>query len=402
MKTFVALASFVAAAVAQSAVWGQCGGIGWTGPTTCVSGAVCTVQNAYYSQCLPSSAGSTTTSAGGGTTTAPGNALPTSTSTVASLHALAKAQGKLYFGSATDNPELSNTAYTKILFSDMFGQITPGNSMKWGPTEPSRGTFSYAQGDVVLNDAKNASQIVRAHNLAWYEQLPNWLSSGNFDNATLQTILTEHVTSAATHYKGQVYAWDVVNEPVDDSGNMRSWLYQDKVGTGYIDLAFRTAHAADPNAKLYLNDYNLEYSGAKFTTTLNLVKQLVAQGTPIHGVGFEGHMIVGSVPSASSIASQMKQFTDLGLEVAITELDIRMTLPETAAQRMQQKTDYQNMVQGCLLTPKCVGVTVWDFTDLYSWVPSTFSGQGAACPWDSNFGKKPAYDGIVAGLGGSS
>ncbi|KZV78693.1 glycoside hydrolase, partial [Exidia glandulosa HHB12029] len=302
-----------------------------------------------------------------------------------------------YFGSATDNPELSNTAYTKILFSDMFGQITPGNSMKWGPTEPSRDTYTYAQGDVVLNDAKNASQIVRAHNLAWYEQLPNWLSSGNFDNATLQTILTDHVTSAATHYKGQVYAWDVVNEPVDDSGKL------DKVGTSYIDLAFRAAHAADPNAKLLnVSRSNLEYSGAKFNTTLNLVKQLVAQGTPIHGVGFEGHMIVGSVPSAANIASQMNQFTALGLEVAITELDIRQTMPETAAQRMQQKTDYQNMVGACMLVTKCVGVTVWDYTDLYSWVPSTFSGQGAACPWDSNFARKPAYDGIVLGLGGTS
>jgi endo-1,4-beta-xylanase len=284
----------------------------------------------------------------------------------------------------------------------MFGQITPGNSMKWGPTEPSQNTFTYTQGDAVLNLAKNHSQIVRGHNLVWDSQMPSWLSSGTFDNATLQSIMTTHITNEVTHYKGQVYAWDVVNEPFSDSGGMRSWLYQNTVGTGYIATALKAARAADPNAKLYINDYNLETAGSKFTTALSTVQSLLAEGAPLDGIGFEGHMIVGSVPSAASLAAQMNQFTALGLEVAITELDIRMTLPETAALLEQQKSDYQNMVAACMMVTKCVGVTVWDFTDEYSWVPSTFSGQGAACPWDANLVKKPAYDGIVLGLGGTN
>jgi endo-1,4-beta-xylanase len=284
-----------------------------------------------------------------------------------------------------------------ILESSMFGQITPGNAMKWGPTEPTQGTFTYTQGDAVLSLAQASGDVVRAHNLVWYSQLPSWISS-SMSNATLLSVMETHITSAVTHYKGQVYCWDVVNEPFDDSGGMRSWVYQTNVGTGYINQAFITAHAADPNAKLYLNDYNLEYTGAKFTTAVSTIQGLVSAGVPIHGVGFEGHMIVGDVPSASAIATQMNTFTAMGLEVAFTEIDIRMTLPATTALLTQQKADYQSMVTACMMVSKCVGITIWDYTDKYSWVPSTFSGQGEACPWDANLNRKPAYDGIVAGL----
>lgn len=113
---------------------------------------------------------------------------------------------------------------------------------------------------------------------------------------------------------------------------------------------------------------------------LNLVKQLIADGVPIDGVGFQCHFIVGEVPT--SFQTVLEQFTALGLEVAITELDIRTTTPASQSALAQQQKDFQSVVQACMNVEKCVGITVWDFTDKYSWVPSTFSGQGAACPWD--------------------
>ena len=97
----------------------------------------------------------------------------------------------------------------------------------------------------------------------------------------------------------------------------------------------------------------------------------------------------------------MAAFTALGVDVAITELDIRMTLPSTAALLAQQSTDYATAVNACLQTARCIGITIWDYTDKYSWVSSTFSGQGAALPWDANLVKKPAYTGILNALGGS-
>ncbi|EPQ52890.1 hypothetical protein GLOTRDRAFT_107452 [Gloeophyllum trabeum ATCC 11539] len=328
-------------------------------------------------------------------TPAASSALPTGTSTVA-LNTAAKAAGKLYMGTATDNGELTDTAYTTILDNNAnFGQITPANAMKWENTEPEQGTWTWTNADQIANLAKTNGQLLRGHNCVWYNQLPSWVTSGSWTNATLTAVVQDHTTELVSRYKGQVYAWDVINEPFNDDGTYRSDVFYNTIGPAYIPIALRAARAADPNAKLYINEYNIEYTGSKATAMLNLVESLKAEGVPIDGVGLQSHFIVGEVPT--SLQSIMEQFTALGVEVAITELDIRMTLPETAALLEQQKTDYDTVISACRAVSGCVGVTVWDFTDKYSWVPSTFSGQGAATPYDSNLVKKPAYDGIVAG-----
>jgi len=234
------------------------------------------------------------------------------------------------------------------------------------------------------------------HNCVWYNQLPSWVTSGNFDNTTLTSIVANHCGTLVGHYKGQIYSWDVINEPFNDDGTWRSTVFYNTMGTSYVAVALKAARAADPSAKLYINDYNIEGTGAKSTAMVNLVKSLKASGVPIDGVGVQAHLIVGQVPS--TLQANLQQFTALGVEVAITELDIRMTLPSTATLLAQQKKDYQTVITACKAVTGCIGVTIWDFTDKYSWVPSVFSGQGAALPWDENLVKKPAYDGIVAGF----
>nr|Q9HEZ1.1 RecName: Full=Endo-1,4-beta-xylanase A; Short=Xylanase A; AltName: Full=1,4-beta-D-xylan xylanohydrolase A; Flags: Precursor [Phanerodontia chrysosporium]AAG44993.1 endo-1,4-B-xylanase A [Phanerodontia chrysosporium]ABZ88797.1 endo-1,4-beta-xylanase A precursor [Phanerodontia chrysosporium]AEK97220.1 XynA [Phanerodontia chrysosporium] len=402
--SFAALALLLPFVQAQSPVWGQCGGIGWTGPTTCTAGNVCQEYSAYYSQCIPASQATSVTSV----STAP-NPPPTShTSTssapsgastsTAKLNTLAKAKGKLYFGTATDNGELSDTAYTAILDDNtMFGQITPANSMKWDATEPQQGQFTFSGGDQIANLAKSNGMLLRGHNCVWYNQLPSWVSNGKFTAAQLTSIIQNHCSTLVTHYKGQVYAWDVVNEPFNDDGSWRTDVFYNTLGTSYVQIALEAARAADPDAKLYINEYNIEYAGAKATSLLNLVKTLKAASVPLDGIGFQSHFIVGQVPTG--LQSQLTTFAAQGVEVAITELDIRMTLPSTPALLAQQKTDYSNVIKACASVEACVGVTVWDWTDKYSWVPNTFSGQGAACPWDQNFVRKPAYDGIAIGFG---
>ncbi|CAA7269601.1 unnamed protein product [Cyclocybe aegerita] len=364
---FATLLAFLPLATAQSGAWGQCGGNGWTGPTTCIAGYTCTYSNPWYSQCLPgtaSTAVSTTTSA------------PTSTATSsAGLAVVAKSAGKLYFGSATDNPELSDAPYIAILSDTKeFNQITPGNSMKWDATEPSRGTFRFTNGDAIADLAKKNGQLLRGHTCSRHIVAPSLITTRD----------------------RSVDSWDVVNEPFNEDGTWRTSVFYNTIGPEYVAVALRAARAADPNAKLYVNDYNIDGTGAKSTAMVNLVKSLQAQGAPIDGVGIQGHLIVGQVPT--TIQANIEQFAALGVEVAITELDIRMTLPATDALLQQQKRDYQTVIAACNAVPKCVGVTIWDYTDKYSWVPSVFDGQGAALPWDANLNKKPAYDGIVAGF----
>ncbi|TBU27857.1 endo-beta-1,4-glucanase [Dichomitus squalens] len=314
------------------------------------------------------------------------------------LNDAAKAAKKLYFGTATNADQWNDTTYYDILKDDAeFGQITPANVMKWFDTEPEPGVFNFTDGDVIANFAKRTGKKLRGHNCVWYNQLPGWLQNGTFTRAELALIVERHCFELVNHYRGQVYSWDVINEPFNDDGTWRSDIFYNTLNTTYIPLALRAARLADPGAKLYINDYNIEGTGPKATALKNLVKDLKQHGVPIDGVGIQGHMIVGELPT--TIQQNMEEFTALGIEVAVTELDIRFdALPPTAEGLAQQRADYETFVQACNAVPRCVGVTVWDFTDKYSWVPSTFPGQGAACPWDENYTKKPAYDGIIEGF----
>ncbi|KAL7276594.1 hypothetical protein RUND412_000397 [Rhizina undulata] len=385
-----ALAAVANAQTTQS-LYSQCGGINWTGSTTCVSGSVCTVINSYYYQCIPGTSATSTTLVTSATSAS------ASASSSPGLNTLAKAKGLQYFGSATDNGELSDTTYVSILEdSKEFGQITPGNSMKWDATEASEGVFTYTNGDAIVDFAQANGQVVRGHTLVWHSQLASWVTDGNFSNATLISIIENHVTNLVTHYKGSVISWDVVNEPFNEDGTFRESVFYTTIGEEYISIALRAARAADPDVKLFINEYNIDGTGAKSTAMYNLVAKLIAEGVPIDGIGVQAHLISGSVPT--TLQTNWESFASLGVEVAITELDIRLTLPTTTASLAQQATDYGSVVSACVAVSGCIGITIWDYTDKYSWVPDVFSGMGAALPWDENFAHKPAYDAIAAAL----
>ncbi|MGW2279026.1 endo-1,4-beta-xylanase [Streptomyces sp. NPDC001770] len=311
------------------------------------------------------------------------------------LHELAAAQGK-YFGSATDNPELTDAAYTATLGSE-FGQITPGNSMKWDTTEPVQGQFNFAKGDVITDFAAQHGQTVRGHTLVWHSQLPSWV--GALPSAQVEAAMTHHITEEATHYRGAVAAWDVVNEPFNEDGTFRTSPFYNAMGTGYVATALRAAHEADPDAKLYLNDYNIEGLGAKSDAMYALVTELLAEGVPLDGVGMQAHLAV-QYGFPYQMRANMQRFADLGLDVAVTELDVRMELPADAAKTTTQSSYYRQVVEACLAVGRCVGITVWDYTDKYSWVPSTFPGQGAANLYDENLAPKPAFSAVRTALGG--
>jgi endo-1,4-beta-xylanase len=155
----------------------------------------------------------------------------------------------------------------------------------------------------------------------------------------------------------------VVNEALNDNGTFRNDVFFSTLGEDYIKIAFDAAAAADPDVKLYYNDFGTEFPGAKSTAALNIVKTLKDAGTKIDGVGFQSHFLVGGTPSVATQMKNMGAFVALGVEVAVTELDIRMTLPPTQALIDQQTKEYQTAAAGCLSLKGCVGITVWDFGD---------------------------------------
>ena len=311
------------------------------------------------------------------------------------LRAAAEAQGK-YFGTEVTGNMVNNSTITNLA-GQQFDMVTPGNEMKWDTTEPSNGSYNFGPGDGVVSFGRAHSMRVRGHNLVWQNQLPSWVSS--LPSNQVQQAMESHITTEAGHYKGQIYAWDVVNEPFNGDGSLVSDVFYRAMGSGYIADALRTAHAADPGAQLYLNDYNIEGENAKSNAMYSLVQSLLAQGVPINGVGFESHFIVGQVPS--SLLANMQRFAALGVNVAVTELDDRIQLSASTASLNQQATDYATVVRDCLQVSRCVGVSQWGVGDADSWIPGTFPGYGAATMYDQNYQPKPAYSATLSALGGS-
>jgi endo-1,4-beta-xylanase len=312
------------------------------------------------------------------------------------LRALAKKTG-VRIGSAVDADALAADRDYRRLLNRQFNHVTAENAMKWALVEPERGVFDWSGADAIVRNAKRNGQQIRGHTLLWHNQLPEWLTEGepNFTTAELRSILRKHVFDVAGRYRGQIRAWDVVNEVVEDGGGFRNTLWFRRLGEGYIADMFRWAHQADPHAKLYINDYNLEWDTAKVQTTFEIVTDLLAAGVPIHGVGFQGHLgIQFDYPTA--FPEHMKRFTDLGLEVAVTEADVRMVLPVTAEKEATQATYYQNLLRTCLENRKCTEFTTWGYTDRYQWVPGFFEGEGSAALFDEDLVPKPAYFALLA------
>nr|AHE13927.1 endo-1,4-beta-xylanase B [Achaetomium sp. Xz-8] len=323
------------------------------------------------------------------------------------LNILAKQAGLKYFGAATDSPgqreragyEAAYAQYDQIMWkSGEFGQTTPTNGQKWLFSEPTRGGYNFTEGEIVTSLAKKHGYYLRCHALVWHSQLAPWVETTEWTADELRQVIVDHITHVMGHWKGQCYAWDVVNEALNEDGTYRESVFYKVLGEEYIKLAFKTASEVDPHAKLYYNDYNLESPSGKTAGAANIVKMLRKEGIRIDGVGLQAHLTAERHPTLDQHIDAISSFTELGVEVALTELDVRITMPATAENLALQKESYKNAVGACVQVRGCIGVTIWDFYDPFSWVPYTFPGQGAPLLWFDNFTTHPAYDGVVEAL----
>ncbi|CAO2647319.1 Nn.00g082410.m01.CDS01 [Neocucurbitaria sp. VM-36] len=296
-----------------------------------------------------------------------------------SIHDAMVAKGKKYFGTCTD-PNRLNTGSNAAIIKANFGQITPENSMKWDQTETSRGSFKFDTADQTVKFATDNKKLIRGHTTVWHSQLPGWVSQIN-NKATLTTVIQDHVTTLLTRWKGQVYAWDVINEMFDESGGFRSSVFYNVLGQDFVKIAFEAAKKADPDAKLYINDYNLDTASyAKTQGMVRNVKNWISQGIPIDGIGSQGHLTAGQGANAPGA---MAALCAAAPECALTEVDIQNA----------QAADWTNVVKACLNQANCVGITVWGVRDSDSWRPS-----GNPLLFDSSYKAKSAYNTVLAAL----
>jgi endo-1,4-beta-xylanase len=267
--------------------------------------------------------------------------------------------------------------------------------MKWDVTEPTPGQFGFAAADAIVDHATEQGMVIRGHALVWHQQLPAYVSAITSADE-LREAVTRHIDGVAGRYAGQLAYWDVVNEAFLDDGSRRDSVFQQVIGASYIEEAFTAARAVDPDAKLCYNDFSAEGINAKSNAIFDMVQDFKTRGVPIDCVGFQSHLIVGQVPA--DLQENLQRFADLGVEVQITELDIRMPTPPSAADLQTQAGDYAEAVGVCLAVSGCSSVTVWQISDRDSWIPGVFPGQGAALLFDEDFARKPAYDSTLAAL----
>jgi endo-1,4-beta-xylanase len=313
-------------------------------------------------------------------------------------------------GAAARPDQLSEPAYAATLARE-FNMLEPEDVMKWETIHPAAETYDFSQGDRLVAFAISHQMKVRGHTLTWHQQNPSWLVDGRHSPDELARILEQHIKTVVGHYRGKVFAWDVVNEAFDERvpGTLRSTLWYDQPGIGrtgkgsaYIEDCFRWARAADPDALLFYNDVEAEVMNAKSDAIYAMVKDFRRRGLPIDGVGFQMHLS-NLHPDVASISENIGRFTALGVKVHITEMDVSLPLDADGKARpadLQRQADvYGQIASACLAHAGCTAIQTWGFTDKYSWIGShSKHTQGAALLFDRDYRPKPSYEAVRKAL----
>lgn len=318
-------------------------------------------------------------------------------------------------GVAVSTNDISNPAEAKLLLQQ-FNSITPENDMKMGPIHPQENVYNWKNADSIVAFAQAHGLRVRGHNLCWHEQTPNWIFKDvNGKLVTKEVLLNrlkDHITTVVKRYKGKIYAWDVVNEAIDDDSAkfLRNSLWYQICGDDFIIKAFEYAHEADPKAVLFYNDYNTERP-EKRERMYKLLKQLVDAKVPINGVGIQAHWSIYE-PSAAELEATIKRFSSLGLKVQVTELDMSIYPWEKNSRAMRpgesdaytpelekKQEEQYAMVFNIFRKYKSVitGVTFWNIYDGHTWLDTYPVAGRKNYPllFDQNLQPKKAYWKVV-------
>ncbi len=270
--------------------------------------------------------------------------------------------------------------------------------------------WDYAQPDSVIKWAYDNNKKVKLQHLVWHGSTPDWIVNAGYTPAEVNDIMKQFIQQSIEHYNtnypNTVTHYSVVNEAISDSeGSYRPTFWYNTLGPEFIANAFRFAHEADPNAKLYYNDYGIDGINTKSNAVYNLVSDLLDDGVPIHGIGLQMHIFnLGSYPGKQSILNNMNRFGQLGLEVYITEADVVINADQTGLtdeKLSEQATIYREILEACLESPYCSDFALWGITDRYSWIVNHTGHDDWPLFLDENYQPKPAWCAVMEELVGA-
>ncbi len=303
-----------------------------------------------------------------------------------------KRAGFLVGAAAALAPATADDAYRQVLFGN-FGLITTENALKWQFIHPAAGVYDFHEADALVDAATRNGQKIHGHTLVFGEANTRWIQ--DLPASQREAAMLDHITTVVSHYKGKMVSWDVVNEPFDDDewDQLRPNIWQKAMGESYIAKAFNAAHAADPGAQLFINDYGLEEDGDRWDAMLGLVTRLKQQGVPIDGVGFQAHVYEsGDKINASVLRKHIQQLAAHGLKARISEMDVYREDGQSV-----QASQYSQVLQACLSETNCVAFTTWGVSDRYDWFKDDDGSiqQGEDYLWNTNMQPTPAVSALL-------
>jgi endo-1,4-beta-xylanase len=294
------------------------------------------------------------------------------------------------------DPLASEPQYAEVLARE-FNYLTAENDGDWYAVHPAPDVWNWDALDQIVDFAGAHGMHVKIGGLLWWLFLPDYVMALAPDE--LRAAAEEWVRTTVARYRGRVAVYDVVNEPFLGGTTLLSSVFLQKLGPGYIADALRWAREEDPDALLFLNDFGIEDLGPGSDTLYAFAQQLLADGVPLDGVGFEMH--VGLTREPVHLRENIARFAALGLRVGVSELDVQIAhLPGDLPTRLvAQAATYGRIAAACAAEPGCFAVNTWGFTDKYSWI-DTFFGPDDPLPLDELYRPKPAYFALRSALGG--
>ena len=283
--------------------------------------------------------------------------------------------------------------------------IVPEGEMKWPDIHPARGEYRFEKADALVDFARQNKIGIRGHTLAWYGALPAWTAAIG-SRAEAQRELVDHIETVVSRYRGSILSWDVVNEPLADwpadATSLRPSVWMQQLGPDYLSIALRTTASADPEARLVLNEYDVEYKGPRYAARrkalLELLRSLRDRDVPLHGIGLQAHLLADRAIDRDGLQDFLSEVHKLKLDVLITELDvIDYGLPGKVSERDAMVADFAGrfLESVCdVVRPKAI--LTWGLSDRYTWVPTYFKRRDGMpnrpLPLDADFRRKPLFD----------
>jgi endo-1,4-beta-xylanase len=281
-----------------------------------------------------------------------------------------------------------------------FNSLTPEAGLYFRPLQPKRGVWDFATADSIVQFAQEHRMTARGQHLIWHHRfqkteglLPDWLISEQFTRSEVSAIMKDFIQTTMTHFKtkypGVIKSWCVVNEAASgtDPATFTPSFWFDHLGASFVDDAFRWAHEADPEAILYYNDWGAEGMNAKSDFIYSMAKGLKSRGIPINGVGLQCHFSLTDYPGKAAIQQNIDRLAAAGLEIYITELDVKIEGDVTDGKLQQQAGIYRDMIDLCLDNAACKSFTLWGFNDAQSWLDEANSPT----IMNRDYSPKPAF-----------